>query len=87
MIKQFSENVSLAKWLSVCLQTKWLWVQVLLLSFKFQISRLFRARSSFLFNFSLILFSVGLTNSYSKLTNKYQLKQKDRISIDFKMNI
>ena len=25
---------------------------------------------------SLTLFSVGLTNSYSKITNKYQLKQK-----------
>ena len=75
-----------AKWLSVCLRTKWLWVQVLLL-YKFQISRLFRARSSFLFNFPLISFSVGLRNSYSKLTNKYQLKQKYRISIDFKMNI
>ena len=25
---------------------------------------------------SITLFSVGLTNSYSKITNKYQLKQK-----------
>ena len=31
---------------------------------------------SFLFSFSLTLFSVGLTNSYSETTNKYQLKQK-----------
>ena len=36
---------------------------------------------------SLTLFSVGLTNSYSKITNKYQLKQKYKISIDFKINI
>ena len=36
---------------------------------------------------SLTLFSVGLTNSYSKITNKYQLKQKYKISIDLKINI
>ena len=37
---------SLAKWLSVRLRTKWLWVGVPLLSLELQISRLFRARSS-----------------------------------------
>ena len=36
----------LAKWLSVPLQTKWLWVRIPLLSLKFQIWRLLRARSS-----------------------------------------
>ena len=36
---------------------------------------------------SLTLFSVGLTNSYSKITNKYQLKQKYKISIDFKIDV
>ena len=37
---------SLTKWLSVRLQTKWLWVQVPLQSLKLQISYLFRAWSS-----------------------------------------
>ena len=37
---------SLAEWLSVRLETKWLWVQIPLLSLKLQILRLFRARSS-----------------------------------------
>ena len=40
---------SLAKWLSVHLQTKGLWVRVPLQSLKPQIWRLFRARSSFTF--------------------------------------
>ena len=40
---------SLAKWLSVRLRTKWLWVRVQLQSLKLQISRLFRARSSLTF--------------------------------------
>ena len=41
--------VSLAKWLSVRLLTKWLWVRVQLQSVKFQISRLLRARRSLTF--------------------------------------
>ena len=46
------------------------------------------ARIEISFHFiSLTLFSVGLSNSYSKITNKYQLKQKYKISIDFKINI
>ena len=28
------EVISLAKWLSVCLQTRWLWIQILLQSYK-----------------------------------------------------
>ena len=40
---------SLAKWLSVPLQTKWFWVRVQLQSPKLQISRLLRARSSLTF--------------------------------------
>ena len=39
----------LAKWLSVGLWTKWLWVQVQLQSLKFQISRLVPVRSSLTF--------------------------------------
>ena len=35
------ETTSLAKWFSVCLQTKWLWIQVQLQSLKLQISHLF----------------------------------------------
>ena len=40
---------SLAKWLSVRLRTKWLWVRVQLQSLHLQISRLLRARSSLTF--------------------------------------
>ena len=39
----------LAKWLSVCLRTKWFWVRVQLQSLHLQISRLLRARSSLTF--------------------------------------
>ena len=45
-IHPFSQ--SLAKWLSVCLQTKWLWVRISLLQLKRQI-RLLQARSSLIF--------------------------------------
>ena len=40
---------SLVKWLSIRLRTKWLWVRVPLQPLKFQISRLFPARSSLTF--------------------------------------
>ena len=40
---------SLAKWLSVGLLTKWLWIRITLLSLKLQIWRLLRARSSLTF--------------------------------------
>ena len=43
------DEASLAKWLSVRLRTKWLWVRVPLQSLKLQISRLFRARCSLTF--------------------------------------
>ena len=46
---QLNHLVSLAKWLSVHLQTKWLWVQVPLQSLKLQILRLFQAMSSLTF--------------------------------------
>ena len=39
----------LAKWMSVCLRTKWLWVRVQLQSLKLEISRLFRTRGSLIF--------------------------------------
>ena len=42
-------KASLAKWLSVRLWTKWLWVRVQLQSLKLQISRLLRAKSSLTF--------------------------------------
>ena len=41
--------ISLAKWLSVHLGTKWLWVGIPLLSLKLQVWCLLRARSSFTF--------------------------------------
>ena len=36
-------------WLTVCLQTKWLWIRIPLQSLKCQVSRLFRARSSLIY--------------------------------------
>ena len=44
-----SSLTSLAKLLSVHLQTKWLWVRIRLLSLKLQTTRLFPARSSLTF--------------------------------------
>ena len=41
--------ISLAKWLSVRLRTKWFWVRVQLQSLKLQIWHLLRARSSLTF--------------------------------------
>ena len=41
--------VSLAEWVSVCLQSKWLWFWVPLQSLKLQMSHLFRARISLKF--------------------------------------
>ena len=49
MIKFVTKLASLAKWLSVRLRSKWLWVRVQLQSLKLQISRLFQARSSLTF--------------------------------------
>ena len=40
---------SLAKWLSVCLRTKWLWVRIPLLSRDLQIWHLLQTRSSLIF--------------------------------------
>ena len=48
-LTQVNDLASLAKWLSVCLLTKWLWVRIPLLSLKLQIWHLFRARSSLTF--------------------------------------
>ena len=48
--KQLNHLASLAKWLSVCLWTKWLWVWILLLSLKLQIWHLLRARNSLTFS-------------------------------------
>ena len=42
---QLNHLASLAKWLSVRLRTKWLWVAIMLLSLKLQIWRLLWARS------------------------------------------
>ena len=40
-LNHLTKQVSLAKWLSANLWTKWLWVQILLQSLKLQISHLF----------------------------------------------
>ena len=45
-LNHLAELSSLAKWLSVCLRSKWLWVRVLLQSLNLQIPCLFRAMSS-----------------------------------------
>ena len=59
---QLKHLVSLAKWLSVRLRSKWLWVRVPLQSLNLQIWRLLRARSSLTFR---QLQSVdSLSNSY-----------------------
>ena len=41
---------NLAKWLNVCLRTKWFWVRVQLQSLQLQVSRLLRARNSLIFS-------------------------------------
>ena len=46
---QLNHLASLAKWSSVRLRTKWLWVGIPLLSLKLQIWRLLRTRSSLTF--------------------------------------
>ena len=48
-LNHLAKLASLAKWLSVCLQTKWLWVRISLLSLKLQIWCLLQARSSLTF--------------------------------------
>ena len=49
--------------------------------------RILTGVTRFSFHFiSLTLFSVGLINSYSKITNKYQLKQKCKTSVDYNIN-
>ena len=45
----FSHLASLAKWLTVYLKIKWLWIRIPLRSLKYQISRLLRAKSSLTF--------------------------------------
>ena len=48
-LNHLAKLAKLAKWLSVRLRTKWLWVPILLLSLKLQVWRLLRARSSLTF--------------------------------------
>ena len=51
--QQLNHLASLAKWLSVRLWTKWLWVWISLLSLKLQIWCLFRARSPLTFRHTI----------------------------------
>ena len=66
----------LAKWLSVHLKTKWLWVRIALLSLKLQIWRLLPARSSLTFRqtiecgFTLKIVR-DMTITYSQMHRKY----------------
>ena len=46
LMKAYLSGQSLAKWLSVCLRTNWLWIQLPLLSLKLKILPMSRARSS-----------------------------------------
>ena len=70
--------VCLAKWLSVRLWTKWLWIQIPLQSMKPQISRLFRARRSLtfrklsLFINKIVLITTSSTFLHLKNAPKYQ---------------
>ena len=57
----------MAKWLSIRLQTKWLWVKVLLQSLKLQISHLFRARSSVTEYGFTLKHARGMISTYSQL--------------------
>ena len=63
---------SLAKWLCVCLRTKWLWVRVQLQSLKLQISHQLQPRSSLTFR---QLYSVWIQSEIKlKLKLKFTLK-------------
>ena len=73
-----SKMASLTKWLSVRLRTKWLWVRIPLLSLKFQIWCLLRAKSSLTFRQTIeCKFTLKLLRdmiiTYSKVhrTDKY----------------
>ena len=46
LMKAYLSGQSLAKWLSVCLRTNWLWIQLPLLSLKLNILHMSRASSS-----------------------------------------
>ena len=48
-LNNLAKLASLAKWLNVCLRTKWFWVRAQLQSLKLQISHLLQARSSLIF--------------------------------------
>ena len=51
LVRKWTLNhlASLARWLSVCLWTKWFWIRVQLQSLQLHIPRLFQARSSLTF--------------------------------------
>ena len=73
-----TDLTSMAKWLSIRLRNKWLWIRISLLSLKLQIWHLLRARSSLTFRQTI---ECGLTVkpvrdmiiTYSQMhrTNKY----------------
>ena len=75
---QLNHLASLAKWLSVRLRTKWLWVRIPLLSLKLQIWRLLWARSFLTFRqtiergFTLkVVRDMIITYSQMHLTDQY----------------
>ena len=71
-IREQCKLASLAKWLCVCLRTKWLWVRVQLQSLKLQISHQLQARSSLTFR---QLYSVWI---------HYEIKTKTKAKIHSK---
>ena len=81
---QHNHLASLAKWLSVRLQTKWLWVGIPLLSLKLQMWHLLQTRSSLSFRqtiecrFTLKLVRDMIT-SYSHMHRTYKYSQYSSI--------
>ena len=76
--QQLNHLASLAKWPSVRLWTKWLWIRILLLSLKLQIWCLFSARSSLTFRHTLesrftlkLVCDMIITYSQIHRTDKY----------------
>ena len=81
---QLNRLVSSAKWLSVHLPTKWLWIRIPLLLLKLQIWRLLRARSSLnfgqttYFGFTLRLVRYTIT-TYSQMHRRDKYAQYSSI--------
>ena len=84
-------SASLAKWLSVCLQTKWLCVWIPLLTLKLQISHLLRARSFLTFRRTIVCgFTLKLVLdmiiTYNQMHRTYKYSQHSSIIWPVRVN-